>query len=487
MNLLGYAAIYRRLRGEPLWRLLAAGNWPVALALLQANLMYENRKLPASILHERLARDIETLRVNGEDLPQTAQAYVMDWLREGWLTRRFPAGGSEEEYELTAGAARAIRMMNDLIEPRTVATESRLSVVIGQLARLAEATDTDPRSRLASLEAERERIDREIEKVRQGHLDTLPEDRAVEQAQEIIVLAGELVADFHNVRDHFNQLNRTLREQIMEESVCRGDILENLFAGIDILAESESGRTFYAFWKLLTDPEQNALLEESVDALFTRDFADRLDLRERRFLRGLIRTLVQQGGIVHEVLQNFARSLKQFVQSREYLEQRLINQRIRDAQRSALDARDAIQANGKIDFQLELTSSSIRSVSQWVLYDPAVNAIEKGVNRGEPIEIDLETIGELVAHSEIDFRSLQQHIRACLDEISQISIAGVLKRFPASQGLGSIVGYLVLGSRAGVRLCESVETIGWTGEDGVVRRARIPAIYFLKERIDELG
>lgn len=470
-----------------MWRLLAADNGPITLALLQANLMDEDRKLPAAILHERLARDIENLRANGEVLPQTAQAYVMDWLAKGWLTRRFPAGASEEEYEISTDAARAIRTISGLVEPRTVATESRLSVVIGQLARLAEATNTDPESRLASLEAERERIDREIEAVRQGQMNTLPEDRAIEQAREIIALAGELVADFHNVRDHFDRLNRDLRERIMEESERRGDILENLFAGIDVIAESESGRTFYAFWRLLTDPEQNALLDESIDALFSRDFSERLEARERRFLRGLIRALVRQGGIVHEVLQHFARSLKQFVQSREYLEQRLINQRIREAQRAALDARATIRFNERIDFQLKLTSSRIRSVSQWVLYDPAVSAIQKGMTQGDPIEIDLETIGELVAQSEIDFRTLRNHIRACLDETSQVSIAGVLKRFPAAQGLGSIVGYLVLGSRAGLRVSESVETIGWTGEDGMARRARIPTIYFLKDRIDELG
>jgi hypothetical protein len=55
-------------------------------------------------------------------------------------------------------------------------------------------------------------------------------------------------------------------------------------------------------------------------------------------------------------LQSFARSLKQFVQSREYLEQRLINQRIREAQRAALEVRHVIRSTDKMRFQLELTS-----------------------------------------------------------------------------------------------------------------------------------
>jgi hypothetical protein len=487
MSIFKSVVTYQRLRDGPLWRLLAADNAPILVAVLQANLLDGDGKLPASILYERLTRNLEDLRTAGEDMPQTAQAYVIDWLANGWLIRRFPTGATEEEYELSADAARAIRMIRDLDQPRTVATESRLSVVIQLLAQLVEATDTDVQRRLNSLLTERDRIDRKINAVRQGQVNVLADERAVEQAREVINLATELAADFHHVRDRFDQLNRDLRERIMEESDSRSSVLEDLFAGIDVIAASDSGRTFHSFWRLLTDPEQNASLEESIDALFRRSFSEQLTFKERRFLQGFIRTLVLQGGLVHEVLQSFARSLRQFVQSREYLEQRLVNQRIREAQRAALAARDAIRSTDKIDFQLELTSSSIRSVSQWVLYDPSVNAITKGMPCGDAADIDLETIGSLVAHSEIDFRTLQNNIRCCLQDVTQISISGVMNRFPAVQGLGSIVGYLVLGSRSGVRLRTQSEIVGWTGEDGLQRRARIPVIQFLRDRIHELA
>jgi hypothetical protein len=136
MSILKSFATYQRLRADPLWRLLAADNAPILVAVLQANLLDGDGKLPASILYERLTRNLEDLRTAGEDMPQTAQAYVMNWLALGWLIRRFPTGAAEEEYELSADAARAIRMIRDLDQPRTVATESRLSVVIQLFARL---------------------------------------------------------------------------------------------------------------------------------------------------------------------------------------------------------------------------------------------------------------------------------------------------------------------------------------------------------------
>jgi hypothetical protein len=482
---LNQAAAYRRLRDEPLWRLLAADSGPIVIALLQNTLMEGHRKLSASILYERLERDMEQLRALGELLPQTAQGYVADWLARGWLIRRFPAGAAEEEYELSAPAAKAIHIISGLIEPRTAVTGSRLATVIQQLVRLIEETDTDPESRMASLLAERERIDRLIGELRRGHFKTLDEDQALERVREIISLAGELIADFHSVRENFEHLNRNLRERIMDDSGSRGEVLEKLFAGIDVIAESEAGRTFHAFWRLLTDPEQNAVLEEALEAVFGRDFSKRLDGHERRFLLRLIQALLEQGGTVHEVLQQFARSLKQFVQSREYLEQRRINRLIAEAQRGALSLKDEIKATERLDFHLQLTSSSLRSLSQWVLFDPSENTIESGMAAGEAPQIDLDAVAALVMQSEIDFRSLADNIRASLAQRSQVCIGEILRSFPAAQGLGSVVGYVALGSRHGQVIKDRSETVTWHGEDKQQRSARIPLIFFLKEQIDE--
>jgi len=56
----------------------------------------------------------------------------------------------------------------------------------------------------------------------------------------------------------------------------------------------------------------------------------------------------------------------------------------------------------------------------------------------------------------------------------------VLNRFPAPQGLGSVVGYIALGASYGTRVAQRYETVSWNGQDEQRRSARIPAIYFLK-------
>jgi len=480
-------ASFRRLRRQPTWSLLAAGNGPIVLGLLKSHLLDRERSLPASILHERIGRDLEELRAQGIDLPQSAQAYVAQWLASGYLERRFPAAATEEEYELSAAAAIAIRFAASLIEPRPAATESRLAAVIQQLARLAEETDIDPHSRVATLLAERDRIDREIEGVRSGRLKPLTDAQALERIREIITLADALVEDFHSVRERFEQLNRDLRERIMDSEGNRGEVLAALFAGVDLIGQSEAGRTFAAFWRLLTDPEQNATLEQALDQVLARQFASRLEPHERRFLLKLTRALLEQGGSVHEVLQSFARSLKHFVQSREYLEQRRLGQMLREAQSAALTLKENVKATERLAYTLQLSSSRVRSLSQWRLYDPQLGTLGRGMQTGAAALLDLTMVGELIAQSEIDFSTLRANVRCVLAERPQASIGEVLSRFPATQGLGSVVGYIALGSKHGQREELGRETVSWLGQDEQPRSVRIPVIYFLQERSHELA
>ena len=286
-------AAYRRMRQQPLWRLLASPHGPTVLALLQAHLYENERSLPASILYERLERELERLRNLGEDWPQTAQQYAASWLADGYLERRFPPGSKEEEYELATSTVDAIRFVSGLSKPHSAATESRLGLVIDALSKLSDDTDADKVRRVARLRAEQERIGREIAAIEQGKVQVLPEAAALERTREIIALADNLAGDFRRVRDQFEQLNRELRERIMDNGGSRGEVLESLFAGIDLIGESEAGRTFAAFWRLLTDPVQSANLEDALDQLMSRDFVAALDSAERKVLLRLTRTFLE--------------------------------------------------------------------------------------------------------------------------------------------------------------------------------------------------
>lgn len=481
-----YASTYERLRTEPAWRLLCANTAPEVLALLQTLLYDGERTLPASVLAERLTTEIGLLRAHGHDLAGSASYYMRDWLQEGWLERRYPEGADEEEYELSTAAIQALRVVASLQTQRTVATESRLALVMDQLAQLTRQTDADPVARLEQLYEDRRRIDEEIDRVASGEVEVLAPERAAERLREVVALSRDLTEDFRQVRDQFTDLNRSFRERIIEEEAQRGQVLTDLFAGVDVIADSPAGRTFAAFWSLLTDPEQSAQLEASIDAISSREFVAQLPREERQFLATLTRTLLDRAGGVNDTQTGFARSLRSFVQSREFQEQRRLTSLLQSAKADALHVRHLLRPEHQTGMTLKLSSATYRSVGQWKLHEP-VEPIRAGELIPDDVpELRLEDVQAVVEQSEIDFRGLYANLQAALRVHSQVTIGRLLEMHPPQQGLGTVVGYLALGAKHGEIAAEGRERIQWFTAGNMPRAAHIPLIYFLAERREHM-
>ena len=444
------------------------------------------RQLPASALHERLSRQLDLLRSTGVEMPQTPQAYVKDWLGKRWLRREFPAGVSEEQYELTADAADALRYLMRLSRPRSAATESKLASVLQLLQALADVTDANPETRVASLVAERQRLDEEIDAVRAGRFSTLAADRATERAREVISQSEELLGDFDKVKERFGQINLQLRKDLVENEGGRGEVLAKIFDGIDVIKQTDAGKVFDAFWRLLIDPLAAARFEEALQQIVARPFAGSLSGEERRFLAHLKSSLIDQAAGVHAVQSSFASGLQSFVRSKEFAEQRRITRLLKLAQQSAISVAEQVRPNQRLDFQLIRTSAAIRSASQWLLHDPAERSADTSMVAATASDWKLEDIQDMVQRSEIDMRSLRRNLRDALADQSRVSIAQVLMLFPAEQGLGTVVGYLHLAVRHAVATSER-ETVRWEGTDGLWRRADAPLFHFLQERVHELA
>jgi hypothetical protein len=109
------------------------------------------------------------------------------------------------------------------------------------------------------------------------------------------------------------------------------------------------------------------------------------------------------------------------------------------------------------------------------------------VQRNDAASISLESVGDLVASSEIDFRTLRRDLHDLLAIQPKLSIAQALSQREAPQGLGSVIGYLSLGTRHGTVVEGEQETAHWRGGDGQWRRARIPLVWFTQEKRHELA
>lgn len=463
---------------SPAWVLLRARNAAAAVALLRQHLAGEERRVAAPTLFERLEQDLVVLREHDFDMPRPAQAYCADWVADGILIRRSVEDSRDETFELSQGALVAIRFVAQLLEPRASVTQSRLATILERVRTLTLATDPDAATRLSALRARRDEIDAEIAAVEAGRYEVLGREKALEQARDILALADELPADFARVRSELERINKDLRTRLVDDSGSRGAVLDDVFRGVDHLAESDAGRSFEGFFSLILDTEQVTAFEDDVAALLARDFAGGLSPGQARWLRRLLPGLQDASAEIHDVMTAFSRSLRRFVQSEELVQHREVLRLVREAQRDALALSEHVRPFARTGFVLELSSVAVESVSALALYDPSDHrTVNEVTARGDAVEVDWDALVRAARESEIDLRELRADVNATITHRGAATIADVLAEHPATQGLASVVGLLVLADEHAVSL-DGEESASWTAPSGAHRHGTVPRRLF---------
>lgn len=466
----------KRLRDAATWKLLGAATAPLVCTCLIALFPSTgSRQVSAAALHAKLDSTFEALRAAGVEPSQPAQGYASDWVSSGWLRRDFPQGAQEEHYSLTVAAGSALRIVEGW-RPSVadsaggVRLESRLASVRSLMRELDRLTDDDPKARLASLYAEKAAIEHRIQEVEAGRITSIDEDRAAERAREIVAQADQLLGDFDRVRDQFETIHLDLRKRLLQHEGSRRELVEQLLDGIDIIRETDAGRAFQAFWNLLLDPSEVSIFEETSRVLASRSFAAKLSFDERLSLETLKARLLAQATDVHEVRGRFVSGLHAYVRSREYAEQRRIMQLVSQAHRAATVLVGHVRPNEEIGVNFDRTSAAIRSLSQWSMHDPEAAAAAPRIEDHIPELASPEELRQMVLRAEVDMRALKANVREYLGAVGRASTSDFLKVYPASQGLGTVLGYLQLAIKHG-QMEQDRERLEWIGMDGVPRAA----------------
>lgn len=134
-------ALQRTVADNAALRMLRADHVAVIAGLLSTHLGRAGTRVATDDLYEVMDADLELLR-DHFDLPKTARAYCDDWRGAGYLVRRPAVGARGETLELSPDAFQALRVLEQLDEPRSTVTQSRLISLAQSIRQLA--IDTDP-------------------------------------------------------------------------------------------------------------------------------------------------------------------------------------------------------------------------------------------------------------------------------------------------------------------------------------------------------
>ncbi|MCI1749300.1 MAG: DUF3375 domain-containing protein [Acidipropionibacterium sp.] len=242
---------------------------------------------------------------------------------------------------------------------------------------------------------------------------------------------------------------------------------------------SEAGRTFTAFHELLTDIEASTALDESVDEILDRPWSHGFSQHDREFLRGLLGVLQDDSEEVRRVMTGFSRSLHRFVETHEYREHRRLAGEVARTRARLTSLTGVHRPTTPTGYELPATSLAISTIAAWKLHNPDDNRTMTPLEEIPPGDLDLEALREQVRASEIDFAALRRAMAATAAEKPVFSLADVLDRFPADQGLATIVGLLVLAEgltrdHGRATRSESTETLSWTTASGGIRSMALP-------------
>jgi flagellar motility protein MotE (MotC chaperone) len=489
---LDYQTLETLRQNHPAWRLLTSPHAPLIAGFFQQVFINNNvRVISQADLVEALEDELYHLReLLGDDkFPRSARDYLDDWAatEKGWLRKFYRQGSDEVQFDLTPATEKAIAWLDGLAERSFVGTESRLLTLFDLLRQLSEGVEQDPQSRLEELQKRRDVIDAEIAQVRSGHVAMLDDTAVKDRFMQFNQQARELLADFREVEHNFRQLDRSVRERIATWDGKKGELLQEIMGERDLIADSDQGASFRAFWDFLMSPARQEEFSDRLHKVLALPIMQELkpDKRTRRIHHDWL----EAGEYTQRTVAQLSQQLRRFLDDQAWLENRRIMDILHGIEAKTLLLRDHLfNSTGSNEFMsIPDFAAEIELPMERPLYNPP---IKPSIANIELLDGD-ENLDSGVLYSQvvIDKSAIAGHIRQSLQHQSQVSLHELCQTRPLKQGLAELVAYLELGSENGgaerftMIIDEATEElISWTVDNKQQRRAKIPRIIYVRKQ-----
>jgi flagellar motility protein MotE (MotC chaperone) len=463
------------------WSLLRAQNAPLAVSFfIKAFTAPNQRDIGRQELIDHLDDVLFGLReVFGEDkFPRPAGEYLDDWAapERAWLRKYYVPGQDEPRYDLTAAAEDVVRWVESLSGRDFVATQSRLTSIFAVLKALVQQSETDPQVRLAELQRQRDGIDAEMQRIKDGNIRVMTAPEALDHFQQLTTLAKDLLSDFREVEQNFRKLDRQVREQIATWDGTQGELLASIFANQQDISGSLQGRTFQGFWDYLMSPQLRTELRDllqratQIDALAKLDNLHAVTNLHQDWLPAVEQT--------QATVRQLSQQMRRLLDDKVFLENKRIMQLVRSIESGALGTRE-VPPSG-VFMEIAAQSVDVALPFERPLYEPSRRImVDDVVVAANDTEVDA---GALFSQFHVDTERLKSNIDDVLAGAEQATLGEVANAHPLSQGLAEIVAYYQLATEsdwASINPDES-QQLSWQLPDGSIREATVEQIIFVR-------
>lgn len=482
---LDYATLDLMRQSHPAWRLLRSDHAPLVASFLHRVFIAPNERIISQAdIVEALKDELFALRERlGQDVfPKPAIDYLNDWAAndKGWLRKFYRQGSDEPYFDLTPSTEKAIAWLGTLTERSFVGTESRLLTLFELLKQMSEGSESDPQARITELHKRRDEIDAEIVCVLAGDIPLLDDTALKDRFQQFTQLARELLADFREVEQNFRGLDRRVRERIALWEGGKGALLEEIIGERDLIADSDQGRSFRAFWDFLMSSRRQEELSQLLERVLSLKPVVELkpDVRTRR----LHYDWLEAGEHTQRTVAQLSQQLRRFLDDQAWLENRRIMDILQGIEAKTLALRE--QPPIGVFTDIAEIVAEIELPMERPLYTPALKPmISDAILESGDVDLDAAILYSQIV---IDKARLVHNVRLALQERSQITLGELCVMQPLQNGLSELVAYLQLcgeGFKAVVDE-ETTDAIVWHCVDNEgekhTRQARLPRVIFVR-------
>jgi len=439
------------LNNSPSVELLRLRNREAIIIFLVDVFSNQQGAVSTESIHMRLSDYLEFMQIDKDEENQIeifdtyevkAKKYIQNWTNKGFLTNYQDERG-EVFYELSSHSSKTIDWLSGLKKEEYVGAESKFKNIFNQLKELVEYSNDDVEKRIQLLEDRKLEIEQQIQRIKIGEdVKVFEEFEIVPRFNQLNQSAKELLSDFKEVEDNFKEITKTIYQKHADGNLTKSDILEFTFEALDELKESQQGKSFYAFWSFLLNPDLQQEWEILTKELYNILESKGLGISDM-FLKGMKMHLYNSGHKVYKANDKMAEKLSRIIRENETSKSEITKHIILEIKKSLIEISKR-RKKVEISFELETDVEINIPFERRLTFEQTEELIYKEKPRLAEEDITHSNhLSKLFTQTNIDKDLLRKRIKEVLTTKSQVTISDVIEHFGGiNKGLPELFGYI---------------------------------------------
>ena len=409
-----------------------------------------------------------------DDFSIRAAQYIDKWSNAGFL-RKYPSDDGEDLHELTPDSIKVLKWLDDLQQREFVGTNSRFKDIFFKLQKMIEQSNEDAELRIQELEKKKWAIEDEINLLKSGMKPAVFDDIEIkEQFYDLNKMARELLADFSEVEQNFEQIRKDIQRKYTEKDVAKGSLLVFALDALDEIEQKPQGKSFKAFWEFLMDEKKQQEFTHLTEKLYQLLNEHSIDYNNDRFLKHLKRYLHVSGRKVIDSNRKLSEKISRVLSEKNLLERRRAMELIGEIKQMAYTLIDTKIKDD--EFLIIEDEPFINLFDRWEPGEEKddIASILFPDCTGNDGEADFKILFDQFT---IDRKKLIQRIDEMLEGKDQVTLKEIVDKYGLQNGLSEIVGYFSIATSSMHHIIiEDAKDPIWIGE----RKVNMPMIIYTR-------